>query len=85
MRKIFVSIILTCAIQARCDVLASLSFASLAENKRVESVITRERILRTPVWNTDDDSPPLAPRKADVLATSKFHSLFKDIGAFFNQ
>ena len=40
--------------------------------------VTGEGLLKTPIWKADADSPPLAPRKADQLATEKFRQLISD-------
>ena len=51
---------------------------SYAAGKKFVSTVTGERVLKTPVWRVDADSPPLAPRKAEHLATAKFQQLISD-------
>jgi hypothetical protein len=78
MRTIISIIILAFAIQVRADLVQSYSLLSYVAGKRFTSTVTRDQLLKSPAWSLQDDLPPLSPRKADRLATAKFHELLKD-------
>ena len=56
----------------------SCEWISYANGKKFHFQVTAERVLKAPVWKSDDVSPPLAARKADELATAKFRQLIPD-------
>ena len=81
MRTIISIILLAFAVQVKAELVASyslLSFIAKPSGKSFTSTVTREQLLKAPVWRSQDDSPPLPPRTADQLATAKFHELLKD-------
>ena len=78
MRISFLAVLLCVATTVQADVFSSYSLSSYVSGKRFNFEITREQVLKTPVWKADVDSPPLAPRKAEQLATEKFRKLITD-------
>jgi hypothetical protein len=66
------------ATHVEADLIQSYSVPSLIGGKEFNSDVTREQLLKTPVWRLQDDLPPLSPRKADKLATAEFQKLVKD-------
>jgi hypothetical protein len=79
-RRLVLFLLIAFAIHARADLLEHYSVYSLIGNPPGrESRVTREQLLKTPVWRVQDDSPPLSPRRADVLATARFQKLVKDV------
>jgi hypothetical protein len=78
MRAIIAIIIFVFAVHVRAELVASCSISSYAERKRFDFEVTREQLLKTPLWRLKKDSPPLSPRKADKAATTKLRKLLKD-------
>jgi hypothetical protein len=54
----------------------------MLDDKRVSGIdevrFAGERVLKTPAWTADAESPPLAPRRAEQLAIEKFRHLVAD-------
>lgn len=78
MRTIITIIFFAIAIQVRAELVQSYSLVSYVAGERFTSTVTREQLLKTPVWRLQDDSPALSARKADELATAKFHQLLQE-------
>lgn len=79
-RTLVVLLFIAFAIHTRADLVKDYSVYSLIGNPPGrESRVTREQLLKTPVWRVQDDSPPLSPRQADDLATARFQKLVKDV------
>lgn len=78
MRTIITIIIFLLTIHARAELVVSHSLYSYAEGKKFDFEVTREQLMKAPVWKLQDDSPPLSPRKAEKAATTKFRKLLKD-------
>ncbi|MEI7728378.1 MAG: hypothetical protein WCO56_02355 [Verrucomicrobiota bacterium] len=77
MRTFIITILMFTAV-LYADVFTSSTMHSYALGKRFGFEVTGERVLKTPIWKADADSPPLAPRRADQLATAKFRKLISD-------
>ena len=82
MRALIFIILLAFVTQALASETESYAISSLAHGKELECKITREQLSKTPIWRTQDEFPPLSPRKAEKAATTRFHQLFTDLKHF---
>jgi hypothetical protein len=63
---------------AEPDALADFSSYDIHQGKRYDFAITEEVLSRTPPWRTDEEFPPLSPRKAEGLAREQLKRLVEE-------
>jgi len=80
MRTIISILLVLFAVPVRGDSAQSYSMRSFEDmdGKSFISEVTKEQLIEAPAWRSQDDFPPLSPRKADQLATAKFNELLED-------
>jgi hypothetical protein len=82
MRTIITIVLIALATRVRAELVQSYTLTGVAGGKQFDFQVMREQLLKAPVWRLQDDFPPLSPRKAETLATAKFHELLKDTTFF---
>ena len=79
MRRILLVVPFLFASAVRADTTTSSSLAysyqSVAEGKVFDLEVSYDRVLKTPKWDANTDSPPLAVGRAIKLATEQFRRL----------
>ncbi len=55
----------------------SWTFSGYGERKRFDYSFDTPRLAATPEWKSDQENPPLSPRKAEKLAMMKIQALLK--------
>jgi hypothetical protein len=80
MRTFTLIAILLAATVVRADLISSYSVTSYDPKvrRRFDFEVTREQLLKAPLWGVDQETPPLSPRRAERLAITKFHQLVYD-------
>jgi hypothetical protein len=78
MRAVFAITFLICSICVRAQIVETSEYVSRAEGKVFHSTVSREQLLKTPVWRIEDDHPPLSPRAAERAAKKEFEKWIKN-------
>src|SRR5436190_12242437 len=84
MKRVFLSVVVLCIMSIIGRAQAEATYDSYHSGNRYDFHISYERLANSPVWSTDQDCPPLAPRAAIKIARVQLKKLFSDSDKWTN-